>query len=334
MKTTLIAAILILGFNPATVWFELLPSHPCSVLLSRFNPATVWFELDSAEVCVDDWNVSIPQRSDLNANCRRSHPQPRTTFQSRNGLIWTQNSPAGSAVPLLGFNPATVWFERICSVTAGSGYVSFIPQRSDLNIRYADGLHTFKPVSIPQRSDLNNTYRQADPPEMVSIPQRSDLNVVDEIVKAHKYAFQSRNGLIWTQRPQQHAQEYHRFNPATVWFELSANMQSGPIRRVSIPQRSDLNKYNSPEPAFSSAFQSRNGLIWTWCCGVRFRDIEGVSIPQRSDLNNPKNEDHDDDQMFQSRNGLIWTERAMFDVRDPKSFQSRNGLIWTCRHSA
>ena len=82
---------------------------------------------------VKDWRkqVSIPQRSDLNrtsVDC----DVPLQRFQSRNGLIWT-NQKKNDTKHYLSFNPATVWFELRSRASAALFIRVSIPQRSDLN---------------------------------------------------------------------------------------------------------------------------------------------------------------------------------------------------------
>ena len=211
-------------------------------------------------------------------------------FQSRNGLIWTlireQNVAAFQR-----FNPATVWFEHLLPGSIPTDICVSIPQRSDLNLSWLSWFLFSYAVSIPQRSDLNLSGTDArwhGDTKTVSIPQRSDLNIaVKDAVIPYKT----------------------RFNPATVWFELFTYPLDAIKRfRVSIPQRSDLN-------------------LNLWDMSSIFLS---VSIPQRSDLNRICASVRRSIRMvFQSRNGLIWTLSPVQLYIDCKWFQSRNGLIWT-----
>ena len=163
-----------------------------------------------------------------------------------------------------------------------------IPQRSDLNqkkVSYV--LHVWQ-VSIPQRSDLNlSRWCPAWVRSVVSIPQRSDLNP-PPLHRKKPPCTRFNPATVWfEQNFRQSVNQFHwSFNPATVWFEHPNRVllalivclfqsRNGLIwtwisqksrtnsPNVSIPQRSDLNAYQSEERCFQ--------II--------------VSIPQRSDLN-------------------------------------------------
>ncbi len=109
--------------------------HMCAGLpWNDFNPATVWFELSKMHVVVT----------------------LHTSFQSRNGLIWT-SSTVQEQIDQINFNPATVWFERWGCVSSKTVSICIsIPQRSDLNMATFATNWIRSKISIPQRSDLNS----------------------------------------------------------------------------------------------------------------------------------------------------------------------------------
>ena len=171
--------------------------HPSYNLFQSRN-GLIW-TLIRISIRIKRFNVSIPQRSDLNL---RSLPV----------LI----------SPLCGFNPATVWFEHISKVVTCCDELVSIPQRSDLNCKSLWFLEVVIMVSIPQRSDLN--YRS----ELkrlattdVSIPQRSDLNNKSSISMntIQKVSIPQRSDLNAVYDPTD-VDHSASFNPATVWFEL------------------------------------------------------------------------------------------------------------------
>ena len=144
-------------------------------------------------------HISIPQRSDLNSLLRWD-TMYCLSFQSRNGLIWTQ-SPSTAASVIFYFNPATVWFE---------------PQ--EVNVMAAYRIH-FNPATvwfelIRGNGSLGRRWL---------FQSRNGL-IWTSCCCADKWRateFQSRNGLIWTIYIGVLPMYYCYFNPATVWFEPS-----------------------------------------------------------------------------------------------------------------
>ena len=189
-------------------------------------------------------NISIPQRSDLNDTVVCDDNVTVVSFQSRNGLIWTQNliseksefisfqsrngliwthqKVSRCSAGRRDFNPATVWFELQQKITSTESNLNFNP--ATVWFEQCEVLRcsqTHGTISIPQRSDLNLSCapRHSAHP-YISIPQRSDLNAGEDDIWFRVSEFQSRNGLIWTML-------FHVLPPIYLC--------------ISIPQRSDLN---------------------------------------------------------------------------------------------
>ena len=178
-----------------------------------------------------------------------------------------------------------------------------IPQRSDLNIGIDVCGHTHLAqfqsrngliwtvllmfsfvstvVSIPQRSDLNgHCHRAHCPADNVSIPQRSDLNSRGLFSMVYESLFQSRNGLIWTNTYDAAGRIYRKFQSRNglIWTDSRYTIRAHRIR-VSIPQRSDLNKsiYTSCAHVL---LRFNPATVW-------FERLRGVSAGMESRCFNP-----------------------------------------------
>ena len=232
--------------------------------------------------------ISIPQRSDLNStattwwSCRTRNFNPATVWFEPLWFIPEDRS-------LMHFNPATVWFEHIIEKLFWQSFTHFNPAtvwfeplcvavvgRPQTVFQSRNGLiwtlvlmklcYTILLLIRTQRSDLNSSIDEIIVVNNnISIPQRSDLNTLPRKC-ACPSPLNFNPATVWFEHD---GREWYPvikqyFNPATVWFELWCTAYDSAVRRISIPQRSDLNSDpTSSEGHEVNVFQSRNGLIWT-----------------------------------------------------------------------
>ena len=147
-----------------------------------------------------------------------------TEFQSRNGLIWTPFQPVTClSLVLFQSRNGLIW-TAYDTLYRKKGTMISIPQRSDLNVRRRWKWHistrNFNPATVWFEHYCCRNYKKYY--WNISIPQRSDLN--SELTIATEAL------LLY-------------FNPATVWFERRTWWWWYNRRWISIPQRSDLNKW-------------------------------------------------------------------------------------------
>ena len=211
----------------------------------------------------------------------------------------------------LSFNPATVWFEPWYGRNHQGTHVSFNPatvwfelherrkeRAPQLQFQSRNGLIWTFPIvcslfhtsTFQSRNGLIWTQYAGHahtPDRAVSIPQRSDLNAVCwTCTQSQPRGFNP--ATVWFEH-NTIIYYYHAmfgFNPATVWFELSLHPKIT-ISKPAFQSRNGLIWTWLPTmwTRLWTWFQSRNGLIWTVHNLLIRRITEKVSIPQRSDLN-------------------------------------------------
>ena len=279
-----------------------------------------------------DKSVSIPQRSDLNRTGRLC-VGGAFEFQSRNGLIWTLKIIYKPLLSLNSFNPATVWFERCVPCQP-------ILTRSRFNpatVWFEQVIEMLKLHPCTGFNPATVWFEQADfKPDIEPAGMFQSRNgliwtekqlIRDAAIKV----FQSRNGLIWTITVYTTARLYAVFQS-----------RNGLIWTITPPI--NLHQFRT--------FQSRNGLIWTLNKSPYNDHLDDCFNPATvwfELYNSHLREDY----IHRFNPATVWFElvNASFIDTDTKSFnpatvwfelqrggterdhaylfQSRNGLIWT-----
>ena len=141
------------SFNPATVWFE---RSGFSILLTvkgkfQSRNGLIWTAAQLVNASVMSWFQS--RNGLIWTLCVLMDRVLYTMFQSRNGLIWTRKRLAEQENIDLGFNPATVWFERVLFCFEVIDSASFNPATVWFELSFI-GSHTMTFSRFQSRNGL------------------------------------------------------------------------------------------------------------------------------------------------------------------------------------